>query len=89
MVMKPKTLKSLLGKFIIAQQVLAYCHVEKVVTIEGNEGIAIVMCKTVNGGALCWVVECSWETDVRGIHKIMGYNILKEYNVYDYQDQAL
>ena len=71
-------LKSLLAKHIVQNTRLAYCHVDRVLAIEGKQAILTALVKTLNDRIMHWFIETTWETDAYGTHKILTYKILKE-----------
>lgn len=89
--MKHGLLRSLLGKHICATRCVGYCHVDKVIVIEGQKAIATAVIKTLDGKTLHWILEVSWITDIHGVHSIINYEILKEDELDGYtpQNEAL
>ncbi len=71
-------LKSLIGKYISKTQKLVFCHVDKVVVIEGKKGIVSVFVKTFNNKLFHWYLEAGWETDKYGVHTITYTKLLRE-----------
>lgn len=92
--MKYKVLKALLGKHISSKQHITYCHVDRIIVIEGTNAIVTAIVKTLNDRVFHWFLEVSWTTDRYGFHSISSCKILKEdeldgYNGHTAQDQAL
>ncbi len=83
-------LKSLLGKHICKSNCIEYCHIDRIIVIEGQKAIATAIVKTLDNRILHWFVETSWITD-NGVHNIKNYIILKEdeLNGYTTQDASL
>ena len=76
--MKKHILKALLGKYISKNNTFAYCHIDRIIVIEGNKAIATAIIKTLNERTLHWFIETAWSTDDYGVHTINNYKIMKE-----------
>lgn len=76
--MKNRLLKSLTGKYVSKTYHSKFCHIDKILVIEGNKAIATAVIETQNERILHLILEVSWVTDSFGIHKITNCEILKE-----------
>ncbi len=71
-------LKSLIGKYISKNNKLAFCHVDRVIVIEGNKAIVSAFIKMFNDILYHWYLEAEWATDKYGVHTITRTKLLRE-----------
>ncbi len=76
--MQHNVLKSLVGRYLSSHHKLGYCHVDRVIIVEGQTAIVTAFVKTFNDHLFYWFCEVSWQTDKYGVHEITNINILKE-----------